>query len=245
MNAYIADEFEKNFTDSAIYNQLQSDYDELVFDKHFYVALDRIGKDSKFIATPRQRYAQPASCTSYFSVVPFYYLDFLTSTNPEKIYDLGCGWNIFKKYIPNIVGIGAESFEDPFFNADIHDYVDESYIAGHQNYFESVFSICALHFIPLSNLRQRVLDFYSMIAPGGRGWLSLNAMRMIELDTDLHNMLLTKRSQDAKNTAHNLIINQLQNLPGKILLLDVDLDLLDNGMDGNIQIIFEKPWSSI
>jgi hypothetical protein len=165
-----------------------------------------------------------------FSVVPFYYLEFLTEKNPKTIYDLGCGWNIFKKYIPSIIGVGAEDPKSEWFFADIHDYIDDEYIRGHQNHFESAFSICALHFIPMSDLRKRVLDFASMIKPGGRGWVTFNAMRLLE--------------RDEKMIAHkNLelwVRQQLSNLPFTILQFEVNLTKLDNGLDGNIRLILEK-----
>lgn len=232
-NAYQRAEFEKKFVETDIFNQLKSEYDHLIFDKHFPLM-----QQEKLYITPRQQYAEPLTIPSYFSVVPFYYLEFLTNVDPDTIYDLGCGWNIFKKYIPNIIGIGAEKPTHPSFNADVHDFIDNCFIDDHKDHFKSVFSINALHFIPLSQIRQRVLDFYSMIAPGGRGWLALNAKRMIELDSESN--FLSNNNVDVEAVSE-YIDSELKNLPGTILLFDVDLSCLDNFMDGNIQIIFEKP----
>jgi hypothetical protein len=106
-----------------------------------------------------------------FPVTAFYYLEFLTNQNPSVIYDLGCGWNIFKKYIPNIIGIGEEDPKSQYYFADIHGRVDPNYVEQHQNYFESVFSICALHFRPLRELRQIALEFISMMKPDSYGFL--------------------------------------------------------------------------
>jgi len=216
------------FKKSDLCKQLVNEYDVVYFDKqHFFDYATHI--------TPRQQAAKHDQ--SWFSAIPFYYIEWLQEINPEKIYDLGCGWNIFKKYYPNIIGVEPdnESYESFFkewsFFADIHDFVDDAYILGHQEYFESVFSICALHFIPLSDIRKRVLDFASMIKPGGRGWLSLNTARMPENDPefkDKDTLFVEKYCKE-----------QLSDLPNSVSL-DIDLTVSDEYIDGNIQILFDK-----
>jgi hypothetical protein len=163
INTYDKEKFQKEFNKTEIYQQLIKDFDEISLEKNFWA--------TKNVGTPRYQ----VGCSNRRTLFPatsFYYLNFLLETNPSEIYDLGCGWNIFKRYIPNIIGVGAESPDSPDFFGDIHDYVDDDYIQGHQNYFESVFSICALHFHPLSDISKVVNGFYTMIRPGGRGYLS-------------------------------------------------------------------------
>jgi hypothetical protein len=155
---------------------------------------------------------------------------------PTSIYDLGCGWNIFKRYIPNIIGIGAEDPNSEWFFADIHDYVDQDFVAGHQEAFESVFSICALHFRPISEIRQIVLEFISMVRPGGRGYLAMNLQRLLELDDAFlkeHGTDLTKIEQYVRS--------KLNELPVNLLCFDVYRIDIDAGFNGNIHIVFEKP----
>lgn len=164
-------EFRIKFTNSPLYKILENDFDQLIWTSN---------NDDYTDGTPRQHWGDPNCVKTKFSLVPFYFLEFLLEKKPKNIYDLGCGWNIFKKYIPNVIGVGAEDPSSEWYFADIHDYVDDEYIRGHQNYFESVFSICALHFVPMSDLRKRVLDFASMIKPGGRGWITFNAVRMLK-----------------------------------------------------------------
>ena len=219
---YSAHEFKAKFTGTQLHQIIEKEFDQLVWN----FAEFRLSKEH----TPRQAYGDKKLLTSQFTMIPFYYLEFLTQKNPKTIYDLGCGWNIFKKYIPSIVGIGAEDPNSEYFFGDVHDYVDEDFIRGHQNYFESAFSICALHFVPMSNLRQRVLDFASMIKPSGRGWLALNAMRMLERDENM---------QDHPNL-ESWIRSELCDLPFTVLSFQVDLEYLDNFMDGNINLVFEK-----
>ena len=67
----------------------------------------------------------------------------------------------------------------PFYG-DIHGIVDDDYIEQHQSYFESVFSICALHFQPIDQFCKIVRDFSSMVKPNGHGFLSVNLQRMID-----------------------------------------------------------------
>jgi len=223
INPYNKEEFKKQFINSSLHARLSDDFDELLWD-YFDISLEKYW-------TPRQLLGDRNFLKTKFSVVIFYYLNFLTEKNPEKIYDLGCGWNIFKKYIPSIIGVGAESPDREDFFGDIHDYIDDEYIKGHQNYFESVFSICALHFVPMSDIRKRVLDFASMVKPGGRGLIAFNAQRMIERDPAM------------SFRGHELelwIRKQLSNLPFTILQFDLDVSEINSGIDGNIHLIFEK-----
>jgi hypothetical protein len=217
INPYNELEFCNKFIKTHLYQKLKKDFELIGFDKHFKVLNDK---------TPRQYWSQ-----GRFTAVPFYYLEFLTQKNPEKIYDLGCGWNIFKKYIPNIVGIGMETGEN--FYGDICDCVDDGFVREHQNYFESVFSINALHFVPLSNIQKTVLDFYSMIKPGGSGWLALNFERMYERDQDnFNNYTIEKFDRYIRDKLYNLNI--------EYQVFDIDLSVRDEFMDGNIRLVMTK-----
>lgn len=224
INKYNSIKFEKEFKTTDLYQHLKKDYDILSFDYHY----------TSYQRTPRQ-YEGDRQYITKFSVVPFYYLKFLTDANPGEIYDLGCGWNIFKKYIPNIIGIGAENTQDTFFG-DIRDFVDDDYIENHQNYFESVFSINALHYIPLNDIRQRVLDFGSMIKDGGCGFIALNCKRMLEFE-NIRNS--SSSDIDCIILAEQIRV-KLADLPFKLDVFEVDLSVLDNCMDGNIRIVIKK-----
>ena len=219
---YIEDEFKKQFTDSPLHKRLANDFDKLMWNYN---------SDDFPYGTPRQHQGDKNLVKSRFSVVPFYYLKFLTEKNPKNIYDLGCGWNIFKKYIPSIIGVGAEPPGREDFFADIHDYVDDDYFKGHQNYFESVFSICALHFIPLSDIRKRILDFASMVKPAGRGWITFNAQRLLERDPKMY-----MPTQELELW----IRQELSDLPFTVLQFDMNLEKPNEGINGNIRLVFEK-----
>lgn len=218
---YQADHWRAQFMHTEIYQKIKHDFDVVHFDK--------LWQDSHQRATPRHELGDPLSI---FSATIFYYLEPLIARAPRKIYDLGCGWNIFKRYLPNVVGVGAEDPTGPDFFADLHDYVDDAYIAGHQAAFDAVICICALHFVPLSAIAQQVTDFHSMLRPGGCGCLTFNAARMIERDE--------RFSKHDLDQAENFIRQELTRLPIQWIILDVDLSVYDETMDGNIRLVMQK-----
>jgi hypothetical protein len=224
LNAYDPNVFEEYFTKTDLYARLKQDFDICRFGRDHLKIRDNM--TARQFVTQRQ-----------FSVIPFYYLKFLTDQNPTEIYDLGCGWNIFKRYIPNIIGIGEESLDSGRFYGDMSGKVDNDFLATHQNYFESVFAINSLHFHPLSTIRKIVLDFISMIAPNGHGFLTLNLMRMFERD-------LEKFQKYTKIELENFVRAELSFVNAEYLVFDVDFDDpewgMDNGMDGNIRLVCRK-----
>lgn len=221
LNTYAESDFQQWFVKQPLYNELRNDFDIVLFDDHFTHGMRKY--------TPRQRFG-----SSICSAVPFYFLNFLTEKNPKTIYDLGCGWNIFKRYIPNIIGIGAEDPISDVFYADIHDYVDDDFFAGHQEFFESVFSINSLHYISLSALPKRVYDFGSMIKKGGRGFLSLN-LTVLQLNDD--------HFRDAPlDHIDQWVRKELADMPFNYLVFDLNHSKYgeNNTVDGNFRIVIEK-----
>ena len=222
-NEYNEVTFAKHFKKTEIYQSLIYDF-KVVIEDHFV-------EKSLARGTIRQRATMPGVT----SAIPFYYLEFLTAKNPKTIYDLGCGWNMFKRYIPNIIGVGAEDPNSENFYADVHNFVDDFYVKDHQEYFESVFSINALHFHPLSDLRKIATDFVSMIKPGGMGFLALNFMRMLELDQ--------KKFKDYTDAEFDSYVRQQLtdlSIPIEYLVFDVNLSLKNAYMDGNIRFVVQR-----
>lgn len=225
INPYNQEMFEREFVKTPLFQTLKQDFDIISFDYSYdFFNCPEL--------TPRQQEGQQIQI-SKFSAVPFYYINWLTEQNPKQIYDLGCGWNIFKKYIPTVIGIGPEPKDSGYFYGDIHDLVDSDFITHHQNYFESVFSINSLHFQPLTCLRKTVLDFISMIAPNGYGFLTLNCQRMLDREPTNLNTL-------SKFELENYIRTELSNIPVDYKVFDVDLTRIDNPMDGNIRLVCHK-----
>jgi len=219
INPYNPEQFKKQFESTDICRNVAKDFNNLWWnDPEIY--------NLEITQTPRQFMS---TISPGFSMIPFYYLQSLLEKTPNTIYDLGCGWNIFKKYIPEIVGV------DPHYhNQEICTQIDQQYVSDHQDYFQSVFSINALHFRPLSELRQVYEEFISMVAPGGRGFLSVNIKRMLELDEDF------KKVNHGPDILDQYVRTQLNNLPCTYLIFDVNLDPIDAWLDGNVRLVFER-----
>jgi hypothetical protein len=220
-------EFKKSFENNIIAQRIKSDFDELVWDKFYELY-------TKTVSTPRQSALRLDNAPSRFSMAPFYYIQYLLDKNPQEIYDLGCGLNIFKRYIPNIVGVSPETIESGYYFGDIHDFIDDDYIKNHANYFESVFAINSLHFYPIEMIRQRVLDFASMIKTNGRGFITLNLARMV--DASESRAVFYQNNFDFDK----FVRNELKDMPLSFLVFDVDLAVLNAGMDGNVRLVIEK-----
>jgi hypothetical protein len=216
LNPYNQLMFQEKFKQTETYFQISQTYKKIFFDKFvepYYEA----------IATPRQQIG-----ISWASAVCWYYLDYL-DTDCE-MFDLGCGFNFFKPYFPTLTGIGAEN--DPNFFGDIHDFVDDDFYENHKDCYQSVFSINALHFYPIENLRNICKKFCAMLKPGGRGFLSLNAERMLERSTTMNNQSI--------EYIDSWVRQQFSEFPYKILVFDVDLSVKNAWLDGNIRIVFER-----
>jgi hypothetical protein len=222
LNPYNQLEFQTKFKQTHTFSQLDQKYDNIHFDKFFELV-----EQQRPTYTPRQVYA--VGYPTSISAVPWYYLDYLDSS--KTVVDLGCGMNFFKPYFPNLIGIDNNYF-DKSFAADVDDYVDDDFYQNHVDTYDSVFSINALHFHPLENLRNICLNFTNMLVSGGRGFLTLNAKRMLEKSSSLATL-------DGENL-DKWVRSQFDNFPCKILVFDVDLSVLDAYMDGNIRIVFEK-----
>jgi hypothetical protein len=228
INAYNKESFFKEFSTTETYKKLCNDFDIISFDWSLVPELR-----SENYPTPRQRIGDSNFFKTRFSTVPFYYMEYLLKHNPKVIYDLGCGWNIFKRYVPNLIGIDPGHTESPEIYADITDYIDKDYIENHQNYFDSVFSIGALMFHPLSNFSKVVDDFYSMIKSGGRGFLSINLERMRELDPLFANTPPEEIERFCRDE-----LSKLNHI--KFLVVDIRSNPIDEYLDGNVRLVMEK-----
>ena len=219
---YNSVEWKKQFSSTDIYKTLIAKYDDVYFERF---------PDH---GTLRQQWA-----ISRTSAIPFYYINWIQQCKPQKVYDLGCGWNFFKQYYDNIVGIDSQSPTNINYRADIHAYIDDDWFAEYKNSFEAVFSICSLHGYPLSEIKDNVLKFHSLLKSGGRGWLSLNALRLVQKDLQFQNV--------HKKVIDDFIHYTLADLPDLASLhtniffpAERGTELEHEAMDGNIHILFDK-----
>jgi hypothetical protein len=145
---------------------------------------------------------------------------------------------LFKKLIPNIYGI------DPTPNnrlADEFDFFDADFSQGHTDAYESVFSICALHFISLVDFEKRILEFYNIVAPGGRGFITFNVMRMVERTSAQDLQTLFSSNSPTTDQLTQYVESILNNLSINFLLVEVLInDVADEPFNGNIRLIFNK-----
>lgn len=182
-----------------------------------------------------------------FSMIPLWYLQMLADADPVNIVDIGCGSNHFKPVIEKIYRIPCHGI-DPTPNntaADEFDTFDTDFSQGHTNAYSSVFSICALHFVPLSYMTTRIKEFYNVVAPGGRGFLALNSARMVERTSAewLLNTLGTADPTPAQIQAY--VQEQVSTLDMDFMAVDLLITEQPNEcMDGNIRMVFKKMSSS-
>jgi len=227
LNEYDEVKFEEEFANSNVANQIKKDFDILVWDKHL---------PRHIYATERQ-FIGSRICT----MTSFYYITKLLEKNPEVIYDFGCGWNLFKRYIPNIHGISPENPEDPHsYYADQYDIFDEDYANNHQGQFESAMAICSLSYRPLTEITHTVESFMSIIKPGGRGYIALDIAPMLTREDPgvLDDVFGT--TTPIFHEVEDYIREKLGKLPCEYLVFDFDADVTD-AYDGNLRIVFEIP----
>ena len=189
-------------------------------------------------STPRKDYI-----ARKFSMVPVWYLQFLVDASPSRIVDIGCGSNFFKPVIAKLYGIPVHGIDPDSTNKDADEinYFDSDFSKGHTDAYESVFSIDALHFVPLTGLTTVIKDFYNIVAPGGCGFLALNSARMIERTE--HNWLLHNFNSidPAPLQIQEYVRSQLSTLDIDFLVIDLLIDKVrDEYMDGNIRMVFKK-----
>lgn len=189
--------------------------------------------------TPRE-----VNFSSFFSVDPIYYIKFLQQTSPSRIYDIGCGGNIWKNIFPNIIGIDPTSE-----HADINDSFDKNFIKKYQGNFESVIAINALHFIPIFNFKKRMLELKDILEVNGRAYVTFNLAVLVKNTQNIEDVLKTtsKDEKDLVRSADPYIRNCLQELKNSgfnFLCIDIDFDKYEynSNMDGNIRLVFEKEY---
>jgi len=176
----------------------------------------------------------------------------LLEKNPQMIIDLGCGDNFFKQYIPQIYGVDSLPATNKWFEADAHQLINDNWLAFKKNKYESLMTICAMHFRPIEEVREIITLLINMIKPGGRGYIAFNATRLLERCNIekfqwLNSQNRTKPTHESGPVYSNLVSEvdnyireALYDLPANILVFDLDLTWLEDAMDGNLRIVFER-----
>lgn len=172
----------------------------------------------------------PREHTLTLNVVPFFYIQMLLEKSPKILADIGCGINFYKNFIPEIYGV--EPIENPA--VDEVDFFDEGFSLGHTNNYDCAMAINSIHFISLTDISKQLKNFSNIIKPGGRGFVTLNTKRMIEM-TDERDMIL-----DDKLSSH--IKQQVDLALPNVLSYDdyINDSNINCYMNGNVRLVFEK-----
>jgi len=199
-----------------------------------YVALnfDRVYQWSDYRpGTPRLR-----AVTGIIPCASFYYLKFLLDICPLQIVDIGCGMNFFKNVIPGIHGIdGVGNF------ADETDFFDSNFAKSRQEFYPAAISIDALHFVSIENFHTRVIEFSNIIATGGRGYISMNASRLLNHTSDDQKQQLFGTIKPQWIQIEEYIDQEIKKLPLDLLVVDNFIhNHPDEFVDGNIRLVFKK-----
>jgi hypothetical protein len=231
MNPYNKEQFAIEFQDSPLMKAAQDALGErtvLTFDND----------DKTRSPTPREAWFYQVTNRPVFSVVPLYYLNFLLELTPPMIADIGCGANLFKKIIPIIHGIDPSRDNTA---ADEFDFFDTEFSQGHTNYYPSAFSINAIHFVSITQMHNRILEFANIIKSGGRGFLALNSKRMIENTSPLDRLTIFNSMNPSTLAISDYCDEVIKNLPLNLLVAEnLITKYEDEGINGNIRLVFEK-----
>ena len=243
-------QFLLDFSKTLIYQQIQEDFDIITCQKGVQPSLDFKKRTG---LTFREIYGKKSYTVrgkTSISITTLYYLQFLLDKSPDYIYDIGCGWNIWKKYYPNIVGI---DFEGDY--ADVKDKFNDRFIENNREKFSSAMSVNTflglkesnesdlLPCIPTTfeNYIEQIIYFAQIIAPGGRAYVSINKLGFLQYTSDKWFKDNNVSKYDS-NKLSKLLLQDLQNnFPYKILCFDCELDPLDSiSFDGCVRLVFEK-----
>ncbi len=242
-------QFQEDFLKTDLGKQVEKDFTYLTCTNNHWPSILEVAK--RYNSTCRELLGSNdlkfhKSYTT-LSIVSFFYLNILQEKKPKFIYDLGCGWNIWKKYIPNVIGIDDHS---PY--ADIIDEYNSDFLEKNYKKFESVFSI-NMNFGLKKDIKNKIheatnfqnfcdhlTEFSQLLQPGGRGYLSVPALGMYKFTSE---QWCNKVNLNIYNPIEmsNYLENKILNLDLNILALDLELDLLKNhpGHDGEVRVVFE------
>jgi hypothetical protein len=160
------DRFSQEFSKSGIYQQLVEDYSTLYSE---VTDIPDLKKDDSY-KPPRTVLRDQGICV-YSS---FYYIELLLETNPKIILDVGCGDNLLKKYVPQILGL------DPMCAAaDIHGYFNDEFVEQHTGEYDCAMALQSIHHVSLLKFVDQINQFGKIIKPGGRGFFSTNLGRLV------------------------------------------------------------------
>lgn len=175
--------------------------------------------------------------------VPYYYIKFLLERNPQSILDLGCGLNIFKPYIPGIVGLDSNVYGATL--ADIVASFDLDYALANAESYDSIISINAIHFAPIDTITKRLTAVSQMMRPGYRSFVSFNIETWL-----MHTSLDTVQKLFGQIPKFDDVVGYVND---QILATNLNFCVVDwpvlhitehstirDDLNGNIRLVFER-----
>jgi hypothetical protein len=173
--------------------------------------------------------------------VPWYYLQFVLSTNPKLVIDLGCAINSFKPHIPGLVGVD----NDPNSNFDVFDTFDLEFVQGHRQFCDALIAINSIHFAPIDQLRQRLQWCADLVRTGGRGFVTFNIETWLQHTSQDRVEELFGRWPDM-DTVLAYVDREIEQSWLKLLVKDWPImDVSNNSsirddLNGNIRLVFQR-----
>ena len=243
VNDYNQEKFKADFSQTDICKKIIEENDILVWHKSYTTWLNAPSKDITIRKKARSKIVPMSS---------FYYLQYLLEKDPKMIIDLGCGDNFFKLYIPQVYGIDGMPPNNKWFEADAHQLINDYWMESKKDTYESLMTINAIHFRPIEALRDAIILTINMVKAGGRGYMAFNVARLLEKCSIERFTWLNDKNRTNKSSDHmpgyyervleveDYIRKQLYNLPANILVFDLDLTYVEDAMDGNLRIVFER-----
>jgi hypothetical protein len=171
-----------------------------------------------------------------FSITPFYYLEYLEKINPTTIADIGCGWNVFKKYIPAITGWDIRGKW-----ADRSQRYGTKFRRKYKEKFDCAFSINAVWASTWADIKISVEQFLTIVRPGGRIFLSFPAIWLYS-NTSYQWYADNELTLDDPDGISKWVYDDINSLGHEILVFDSCINLNDSivSHDGDLRIVIEK-----
>jgi len=244
INGIDYEKFASSFLQTDIGKQIEQDFDSITCtpnnDPSIIVLKNKCGSTCRELLGSNDIKVKNPNTT--MSIVTFYYLNLLQEIKPNKIYDIGCGWNIWKSYMPNIHGVDTWSNY-----ADEVGHYNSEWVEQRKGQLEAAFTInmdIGLSQEPATfdNIGDQILEFAQLLKPGGRGYISLAGWALLKFTSD------DWYEQNHCSPYNPTLLQQktkeiMESLPLKIIALDCEFDLLKNmpGHDGELRVVFEVP----
>ncbi len=174
---------------------------------------------------------------NYVSLTSFYYIDHIYKNSPGEILDIGCGGNFFSYFFNNIIGLDhrLDKLETIKYVSEFEDMFDEFEL----NKVDNAISVCSLHFISIDRIKHRILNFASIIKPGGYGYIGINLARLLDNTDEISVSNLTHLKSNP-TVAMDYVKNEINNLDLNIITVEYVDDIIDEFIDGNIRILFKN-----